>query len=289
MTIATVLVLVTDESESESALKTAVAIGQEFAAYVEVLHVRAEPESIIPVVAAGMAVESVHVLLEGAQASVSARAERAHRLFQNVALELSLPLTKVGAEPEVGQFSIAWSEATGIESREVVRRGRLFDLTVMARPHDGYDQTSSTALTAALFGMGRPILVAPPHAPKTVGRRLMLAWNDTREAAEAERAAMPFAAKSEEVAVVAVNGADSSSDPDDMVRALARHGIKAEGQVLHRGKASVGECLLAAADERKCDLLVMGAYGHSRFEEFILGGTTRHVLKHAQIPLLMVH
>lgn len=160
MTIATVLVLVTDESESESALKTAVAIGQEFAAYVEVLHVRAEPESIIPVVAAGMAAESVHVLLEGAQASVSARAERVHRLFQNVALELSLPLTKVGAEPEVGRFSIAWSEATGIESREVVRRGRLFDLTVMARPHEGYDQTSSTALTAALFEMGRPILVS---------------------------------------------------------------------------------------------------------------------------------
>lgn len=289
MTIATVLALLSDDSESEPILKTAVAIGQEFAAYVEALHVRAEPESIIPVVAAGMAAESVHVLLEGAQASASARAERVHRLFQNVALELSLPLTKVDAEPEVGQFSIAWSKTTGIESREIVRRGRLFDLTVMARPHDGYDQTSATALTAALFETGRPILVAPPKAPATVGRRPMLAWADTREAADAVRAAMPFAAKSEEVAVVSVDGADSGGDPNDVVRALARHGIEAQGQVLHRGKASVGECLLAAADERKCDLLVMGAYGHSRFEEFILGGTTRHVLKHAQIPLLMVH
>jgi nucleotide-binding universal stress UspA family protein len=289
MTIATVLALVTDESESESTLKTAIAIGQKFGAYVEALHVRAEPESVIPVVAQGMAAESVHVQLEGVRSSTAERAERAHRLFQNVALEMSLPLTKVDAEPEVGRFSTAWCETTGIESREIVRRGRLFDLTVLARPHDGYDQTSSTALTAALFEMGRPVLIVPSETPATVGQRLTLAWNDTREAAESVSAAMPFASKANEVTVVSVTEANSSVDPDDLVRALARHGIGAEGQALYHAKASVGECLLAAADERKCDLLVMGAYGHSRLQELILGGATKHVLKHAQIPLLMVH
>ena len=289
MTLAAVLALVVDDRESESALKTAAAIGRKFKAYVEALHVRPEPESIIPVVAGGMSVRTVHVLLEGAQASTAERAERARKLFQNVALEMSLPLTKVDAEPEVGRFFVAWSEVTGNESREIVRRGRLFDLTVMARPHDGYDQTSSTAVTAALFETGRPVLVAPPKVPATIGQRLMLAWNDTREAAEAVRAAMPFAAKSDAVTVVSVNGADSGGDPRDIVAYLARHGIDAEGQALDRGQASVGERLLAAADERKCDLLVMGAYGHSRLEEFILGGVTRHVLKHAQISLLMAH
>ena len=289
MTIATVLALVTDEGESESTLKTAVAIGQKFEAYVEALHVRTAPESVIPVVAEGMAAESVHVLLEGARSSTAERAERAHRLFQNVALEMSLPLTKVDAEPEVGRFSTAWCEMTGIESREIVRRGRLFDLTVLARPHDGYDQTSSTALSAALFEMGRPVLIAPLETPATVGQRLMLAWNDTREAAQGAWAAMPFAAKADEVTVVSVTEANSSVDPDELVRALARHGIAAAGKALDRSKASVGESLLAAADERKCDLLVMGAYGHSRLQELILGGATKHLLKHAQIPLLMVH
>jgi nucleotide-binding universal stress UspA family protein len=289
MTIATVLTLVTDESESESTLKTAIAVGLKFGAYVEALHVRAEPESVIPVVAGGMAAESVHVLLEGARSSTAERAERAHRLFQNVVLEMSLPLTKVDVEPEVGRFSTAWCETTGIESREIVRRGRLFDLTVLARPHDGYDQTSSTALTAALFETGRPILIAPPEVPATVGQRLMLAWHDTREAAEGVWAAMPFATKADEVTVVSVTEANSSVDPDGLVRALARHGIAAEGQTLARGKASVGESLLATADQRTCDLLVMGAYGHSRLQELILGGATKHVLKHAQIPLLMVH
>jgi nucleotide-binding universal stress UspA family protein len=289
MTTAAVLVLVTGEGESESTLKTAVAIGQKFGAYLEALHVRAAPESVIPVVAGGMVAQSVPILLEGAQASAADRAERAHRLFQDVALDMSLPLTKVDAEPEVGRFSIAWREVTGIESREIVCRGRLFDVTVLARPHDGYDRTSSTTLTAALFEVGRPILIAPPQVPATVGQRLMLAWNDTREAAEGAWAAMPFAAKAEEVTVVSVTEAHSSVDPDGLVRALARRGIGAEARTLDRGKASVGESLLAAADERKCDLLVMGAYGHSRLQELILGGATKHVLKHARIPLLMVH
>jgi nucleotide-binding universal stress UspA family protein len=117
----------------------------------------------------------------------------------------------------------------------------------------------------------------------------MLAWNDTREAAQGAWAAMPFAAKAEEVTVVSVTEAHSSVDPDGLVRALARRGIGAEARTLDRGKASVGESLLAAADERKCDLLVMGAYGQSRLQELILGGATKHVLKHARIPLLMVH
>jgi len=289
VTIATVLALVTDEGESESTLKTAVAIGQKLEAYVEALHVRTEPESVIPVVAEGLSAKSVHVLLEGARASTADRAERAHRLFQDVALEMSLSLTKVDAELEVGRFSTAWCETTGIESREIVRRGRLFDLTVLARPHNGYDQTSSTALTAALFETGRPVLIAPPGVPATVGQRLMLAWNDTREAAEAVWAAIPFAARAEEVTVVSVAEANSDVDPGDVARALAYHGIGAEAQILDRGNARVGERLLTTAHERKCDLLVMGAYGHSRLQELILGGATKHVLKHAQIPLLMVH
>jgi nucleotide-binding universal stress UspA family protein len=264
MTIATVLALVTDEGESESTLKTAVAIGQKFGAYVEALHVRPQPESVIPVVAGGPSVMSVDMLLEGARASTAERAERAHRLFQDVVLEMSLPLTKVDAEPEVGRFSLA-------------------------RPHNGHNQTSSTAMTAALFEMGRPVLITPPKAPATVGQRLMLAWNDTREAAESVWAALPFAAKADEVTVASVIEANSGVDPDELVRALARHGIAASGTVLDRSKAGVGESLLAAADERKCDLLVMGAYGHSRLQELILGGATKHVLNHAQIPLLMVH
>lgn len=107
MTIATVLALITDDSESVSSLKTAVAVGQKLDAYVEALHVRAVPESIIPVVAGATTASSVDTLLEGVRASTEERAERAHRLFQDVALEMSLPLTKADAEPKVGRFSIA--------------------------------------------------------------------------------------------------------------------------------------------------------------------------------------
>ena len=289
MTMAAVLALLADESDSQLTLKAAISIGQRFGAYVEALHIRPDPESVIPVVSAGMSAQSVHGLLETARASTADRAERVHRTFQDMVLQMSLPLSKVDAEPQIGRFSIAWHEVTGIESREIVRRGRLFDVTVLARPHNGYDQTSSTAVTSALLEMGRPILIAPPEGPPTVGKRLLLAWNETREAAESVWAALPFASKAEEVAVVSVTEANSSADPGEIVQALARHGIAAAGQILTRNKASMGESLLAAVEERKCDLLVMGAYGHSRLQELILGGATQHVLKHIRVPVLMVH
>lgn len=289
MTIATILAVVTADSRSVSALKTAVAIGRKFSAYVEALHVRPELESIIPVVTGDVSAKAARRLLEDAQMKAAERADRAHRLFQDIVLELSLPLTKVDAEPEVGRFSVAWSETTGVEASEIVRRGRPFNLTVLAQSHDEQNQSSSEVLTAALFRTGRPILLAPPEVPVTVGERLMLAWNDTREAAAGLWAALPFAAEAADVTVASVIEGDSSVDPSAIVRALARHGIKADGETLDRGKLGVGERLLMAASQRNCDLLVMGAYGHSRLQELVLGGATKHVLKHARIPLLMVH
>lgn len=289
MTIATILASATADDTSAATLKTAIVIGRKFGAYVEAFHVRPELESVIPVVTGDVAAKAVRRWLDEAQAGTVERAERAHRRFQDVALEMSLPLTTVEAEPEAGRFSIAWGETTGVEAREIIRRGRQFDLTVLARPHDGDDQARSMVLTDALFEIGRPVLIAPPEAPLTVGQRLMLAWNDTREAAAGLWAAMPFAAKADAVTVVSVTEADSSFDPSDIVRYLAHHGIRAEGEALDRGKASVGERLVKAAEQRNCDLLVMGAYGHSRLQELILGGATKHVLKYARIPLLMVH
>lgn len=289
MAVATILAWVSDGGASAAALKLAVAVGREFDAYVEALHVRPELESVIPVVSGEVSARALGRLLEDAQSRSAERAEDAHRLFQDVVLDMSLPLTKVDAAPEAGKFSIAWHDTTGIEAREIVRHGRRFDLTVVAQPDGDEAADASAVLTAALFETGRPVLIAPPAPPATVGKRLMLAWNDTREAAAALWAAMPFAAKADEITVVSVAEAISDADPSVIVRSLAHHGIMAEGETLERGKAGIGGRLLTAVKERNCDLLVMGAYGHSRLQELVLGGATKHILQHAQIPLLVVH
>lgn len=289
MTIATILAWFPADDASAAALRSAVTVGRDFDAYVEALHVRPEVESVIPVVTGDLSAKAFGRLLEDARAKSSERAESAHRLFQDVVLEQSLPMTRLDAEPEAGRFSLAWHDTTGLEAREIVRLGRRFDLTVVARPHGEEEPDASAVFTAALFETGRPILIAPPKAPAALGRRPMVAWNDTRQAAAGLWAAMPFAARAEEVAVISVAEGDSDPDPGAIVRALAHHGIEAKGEVLQPGKAGVGERLLAAAEKRGCDLLVMGAYGHSRLRELVLGGATKHVLKHAEIPLLMVH
>lgn len=289
MTIATISAVVTADGTSAASLKTAIAVGRAFNGYVEALHVRPELDSVIPVVTGDVSAEVLRRLVDESQAGTAERAERAHRLFRNVVLDMSLPLTKVDAEPKVGKFAIAWHDTTGIEAREVVRHGRQFDLTVVARADGDERATASAVLTAALFETGRPVLIAPPAPPTTVGKRLMVAWNDTWEAAAALWAAMPFAASADQVTVVSVAEASSDADPGVIVRSLARHGIEAEGETLQRGKAGVGGSLLTAAKQRNCDLLAMGAYGHSRLQELVFGGATKHVLQHTQIPLLMVH
>jgi nucleotide-binding universal stress UspA family protein len=100
---------------------------------------------------------------------------------------------------------------------------------------------------------------------------------------------MPFAAEADQVTVVSVAEANSAADPSVIVRSLAHHGIEAEGEILQRGNVGVGRRLLTAAKQRNCDLLAMGAYGHSRLRELVLGGATEHILQHVQVPLLMVH
>lgn len=289
MAVATVLAWVTADSVSAAALRMAVTVGREFDAYVEALHVRPDLESVIPVVSGDVSAKAFGGLLKEARAKSAERAEHAHRLFQDVVLDMSLPLTKVDAEPVTGKFSIAWHDTTGIAAREIVRHSRRFDLTVVARPDEDDAADSSAVLTAALFETGRPVLIAPPAPPATVGKRLMLAWNDTREAAAALSAAMPFAAKADQVTVVSVAEANSAADPSVIVRSLAHHGIEAEGEIFQRGNVGVGRRLLTAAKQRNCDLLAMGAYGHSRLRELVLGGATEHILQHVQVPLLMVH
>ncbi len=293
MGLSTIMTLLGGDGASRAALRTAVAVGRRFEAYVEALHVRPTVESVVPVVAEGMTVKTIGRLREGAEAGSEERAQQAYRLFQDLAVEEALPLTRVEAEPVPGRFALAWRDVTGVESREVAERGRLFDLLVLPRPEGGRGarpaESSEAVLEAALFQSARPVLVAAPEVPATLGKRILLAWNDTPEAARAIWAALPFLEQAEQIIVLTIDETRPDRDSAELARALARHGIAAEARTPKRGKGPVGAQLLAQAEEHGCDLLVMGAYGHSRLQEIILGGATRHVLAHAQLPLLMAH
>jgi nucleotide-binding universal stress UspA family protein len=118
----------------------------------------------------------------------------------------------------------------------------------------------------------------------------LVAWNSSTEQARTMADAMPFLRLAERVTIVTVEGS-SVAGPSavQMTRSLAMNGIAAEPITLKPGKRPAGEVLLGTADELGCDLIVKGAYTQSRLRQMIFGGTTRHILANARLPVLMAH
>ena len=152
------------------------------------------------------------------------------------------------------------------------------------------------AETLVLQG-GRPVLLLPERAamPDTVCDRVTVAWDGSRESARTVFDALPLLRAAKAVAIVRVEEEpdDSEAPPgfsaDELPETLACHGIEVTTARVAREGRGTGDALLAHAAETGATMLVMGAYGHARWREFVFGGATRHVLRHADLPVLVSH
>ena len=171
-----------------------------------------------------------------------------------------------------------------------VEYARLRDLTILSVP-ESYDQWYAETV---IFESGKPTLVLPersrvrPFDLKTI----MIAWDFSRAAARAIADAIPILEKAREVRIVTVTNEkviDSKHSGEELARNLARHGIDVVLDKVDAAGREIDKVLEAHAASRRADMLVMGAYGHSRFREFILGGATRSLLSKPPIPILFSH
>ena len=183
-----------------------------------------------------------------------------------------------------------WLDAAPSGHDFVGSYGRVFDSIVLARPGEEWQSPSMVTLEAALFESGRPVVIAPPASPRSLGKNVLIAWNCSTEQARATAFAMPLLRLAEQVTVLTVEGVTVAGPSGaEMARSLKVNGIAAEAMTLPAGKRAAGETILAKADELGCDLIVKGAYTQSRLRQMIFGGTTRHILAHARLPVLMAH
>jgi nucleotide-binding universal stress UspA family protein len=183
-----------------------------------------------------------------------------------------------------------WLDAAPSGHDFVGSYGRVFDSIVLARPGEEWQSPSMVTLEAALFESGRPVVIAPPASPRSLGKNVLIAWNCSTEQARASAFAMPLLRLAEQVTVLTVEGVTVAGPSGaEMARSLKINGIAAEAMTLPAGKRAAGETILAKADELGCDLIVKGAYTQSRLRQMIFGGTTRHILAHAKLPVLMAH
>ncbi len=145
-----------------------------------------------------------------------------------------------------------------------------------------------------VMACGRPAIIIPfIGAPPVLGQRVLVAWEGGREAARAVNDALPILKRAHAVTVLSVNpdvaGNDKRDAGADISLHLARHGVKVTAARTITRETSVGDVILADIADNSIDLLVMGAYGHSRLREWVLGGVTRHILAHMTVPVFLSH
>lgn len=178
----------------------------------------------------------------------------------------------------------------------VAQRARFADLVVLPRPYgNGQGAEAEATVEAALFEGHAPVLVVPESGvgQSVNPRRVVVAWNQSAEAMAAVRRAMPLLTAAETVNIAVIDPpkhGPERSDPGGMLcQMLVRHGARAEVSVLAKTLPRISDILGRHVRDMDADMLVMGAYGHSRFREAILGGATRNMLEQAEVPVLMAH
>lgn len=200
------------------------------------------------------------------------------------------------AAAKKAKVPVEWQCIKGEPIQVLDSFARQMDLTVVGQMQEQEPQWLSPPVADRLaLEAGVPLLIIPDTGDVDVRfGRILVAWNGSREASRAVRDALPFLTQAEEVKIASVEtGEDETSAADqtavDIGAHLDRHGVRSETLEVHGTDRDAGSLLLSAANEMGANLIVMGAYGHSRFRELVLGGATRHLIYHSTVPVLMSH
>jgi nucleotide-binding universal stress UspA family protein len=195
------------------------------------------------------------------------------------------------AHPQHGR--VEWRPALDFPIDVLAREARSADLVIIGRAKTPGDAYSSLDPGVALLRIGRPTLIVPDDVSAVRADHILIAWKDTREARRAVRDALPFLRSAARVTIVAICEAGDENTVvghvDDVADYLARHGISGDPRVIPNRGGSAAEQLTKLAQAEGADLLVAGAYGHSRLGEWFFGGMTRDLLAASPICCLMSH
>jgi nucleotide-binding universal stress UspA family protein len=268
------------EATPSAAVEQAVSFVGHFEARVTALtfeiefHVRANPLAFAVVDIPGMAA-----------------AERSKSIDN--ARNLASVLDDITARHNVGSNYIVERNQASRVPGIVTEYARLRDLTII--PVGESSGLQNQIAESVIFGSGRPVLIVP-EAPRSTGAIALdtvgIAWDFSRPAARAIADALPLLQRAKSVRAVTITNEktiDTRRSGSELVRHLACHGVEVVFEEEDAGGRSIGQALEAYADARNLDILVMGAYGHSRVRDFILGGATKSIAARPPLPVLLSH
>ena len=287
MAICTILVSIDGTENSRNTLQVAFGFARAFETNVSVLHVQTDPKDMVPLLGEGMSVAMIEDMIDVAERERNKRSEIARNLFEDT---VSTYGATIAEHPSRDGFSACLILENGREDEVLTKYGRLADIIVVPRPTKSSDVSANLNVNAALFESGRAVLMVPPAFDKNVGRSVVVSWNGSVQSARAVRASISILEAATQVTVIIVEGARISKDRGpELANYLGWHGVFPEMRSISGSPSAVGSKLLENVNDIKADLLVMGAYTHSRMRQLILGGVTRHILESANIPVFMAH
>lgn len=268
----------------DSVLGTASLAAQRFGSYIEGVYVQPALPAIASADGFGVVTPAFVEKYEQEDRARIGQAEQCFNDFMNSHGVVS------GESPgETDSPSAVWQNV-GPSDDYVGHRGRLFDLIVVGRPVHGATTPTMHTLEAALFETGRPILIAPPTAPKSLGKTIAIAWNGSTETARTIAFAMPFLKQATKVIIVTIEDAMVPGPTGaEVATHLSRNGIETFAVDSATGKRSLGEAMLEESVKQGADLVVKGAYTNSRLRQMIFGGATSHILAYTEVPVFMAH
>jgi len=282
----TILIPVRGDGKGEGILDHALALGRRFNAHLQAVHCRQRPQDMLPF--SGMVSAALRQQVVSSAKSLADEEERRVKaLFEDYCRRADIVVVEHPRAAPRDRPSASWSEATGQQAAVVGVRGRLADVTAVAQP-DPRLNIGFRTLEAALLETGRLVLLCPPLPTREIGRHVAIAWSGAAEAASAVAAALPILAAADRVSVLsALTGAPLELGPEELRDHLASHGVDAATQTFDARPHAVAQGLLATARAAGADVLLMGAYGHDRRRELVMGGVTKHITDHADLPVLL--
>ncbi len=279
MSLNDIVVYVDGAGATKARVEFAVALAKDHGAHL--LGVAFAPTALLPLYGADVGgFADMSEVLQG----VKAQGETALRAFK--------------ARAEAEGLSVEGRLMQGMSEefpRDFACSARHVDLAIIGQPRDGDPLIGQYALVErCLFASGRPVIIVPSAAAKLdICGTVVVAWDGSAEAARAFNDALTFLKPAKRVVllvgVAGEAGEQGAPEVDDMVEHLKRRGVAAEVMRFPAGEGDIGKAILAKAKELDADMIVMGAFHHSRWREFILGGVTLTMLEEAHIPLFMAH
>ena len=284
MSFAKILAPVDGSDRDACALTTAVRAAKPFNAHVVALFAHPDPAEALPIIGVPLTAEAMGAVIDGNTRVFRDKAKRIHDTIAQVVVAEGAHPTAAPRRDET--VTISFREAIGYPPEVIGEAAMLADLTVCG-PTKESPQAFETAIDLVL-AHHRPILLA--SYPPPAFRKVVIGWNNGRAAAHAVSAAMPFLEKADIVELICVEeAAGPSCDTDRVLSYLKAHGVSASE--MHQGMwdAVPHNTLSNLALDHNADLLVIGAFDHSRIRETVFGGVTNEILARRPLPVLLAH